>query len=378
MFKKYRYQIVLTLITLISSLLFWFIFYFNIPGQIGFPDVTLETVFANYDGPNYLVISKCGYDKACIGPTFSLSLPHEYYPAHFPGYPLIIKFFDIFTTGPKSMLFSTLLGSVFLSLVSFSFFKLFIKENKAFLLSLFLIFLPARLFVLRQVGAPETLFLATIIASLYYFKKNKYLVSAIFAALAQTLKSPAILLTASYAVYALYLLFSKKESFPTLLKKYSVYLLTPLTILAIFYLYQLQTGNFWAYFSSGDNFHLNALPYTVFISNKSWIGSIWLEDILYIYFFAIYAVYKLFKKRGVSPLTIFTLIFTVATLFVAHRDISRYIAPVYPFILLAFHKKLTKKKAFFVLILLIPAIYLYAINFVIGNTAPIADWTPYL
>jgi hypothetical protein len=63
---------------------------------------------------------------------------------------------------------------------------------------------------------------------------------------------------------------------------------------------------------------------------------------------------------------------------VAHRDISRYITPVYPFLLLAFAKKLDRKALKIIFIFLIPAIFLYAINFVIGNVAPIADWGAFL
>ncbi len=376
-FTKYKPHFKLIVLTLLSSLLFWLIFYFNIPGKIGFNDVSLETVFSNYDGPNYMVISKCGYIKDCIGPNFSLPQPLEYYPAHFPGYPILIKFFTNFTTGPKAMLFSTLLGSIFLSLILYEFFKLFFKEKKAYWLTLLFLFFPARFFVLRSIGAPETWFLASIIASIFFFKKDKIWLSAIFAALAQTFKTPGILLTLSYFIIAIYeLIKTKKLSF--IIKKYYPYLLTPITILLIFYLYYLQTGNFWAYFQSGDNFHLNFLPYLVFISTKSWINTIWLEDIIYIFLFAIYGVYRLIKKYKFDIIAIFPLVFTLATLMVAHRDISRYISPVYPFLLLAFAKFLNKKSVKIILLLLLPAIILYGINFVCGNVAPISDWTNYL
>ncbi|MDD2482877.1 MAG: hypothetical protein PHE32_02855 [Candidatus Shapirobacteria bacterium] len=367
----------LAIITFLVSVLFWFIFYFNIPGKIGFNDVSLETVFFNYDGPNYMIISKCGYNKDCIGPNFSLPQPVEYYPAHLPGYPILINFLSNFISTPKAMLLITLFGSIFLTLILYEFLKLFIKEKKAYWLSLLFIFFPARFFVLRQIGAPETLFLASIIASIFYFKKGKYLISAVFAALAQTLKTPAILLFASYGIMAIYELIKNKD-FIGVLKKYFWFILTPITIFVIFNLYRLQTGDFWAYFHSGDNFHLNQLPYLVFISTKSWINTIWLEDIIYIYLIAIYGVYRLFKKYKFDIITIFPALFTLATLFVAHRDISRYIAPVYPFLLLAFAKFLNKKSLRIIFIILIPAILLYAINFVAGNVAPIADWGAFL
>jgi Gpi18-like mannosyltransferase len=233
------------------------------------------------------------------------------------------------------------------------------------------------LFVLRSVGAPETWFLGSLLASIYFFKKDKIWLSAIFVAIAQAFKSPAILLLASFGIMAIYEWVKNKQFLPVV-KKFYPYLLVPVTVLLIFYLYYLQTGNFLAYFQSGDNFHLNFLPYTVFISTKSWINTVWLEDIIYIFFIAIYGVYKLVKKYKFDIIVIFPLVFTAAILLVAHRDISRYIAPVYPFLFLAFNKFLTKKSVKIILLLLLPAIVLYGINFAIGNVAPISDWTNYL
>ena len=149
-FTKYQSYFKLLALTILSPLLFWLIFYFNLPGKIGFGNVSLETVFSNYDGPNYMVIAKCGYNKNCIGPNFSLPQPLEYYPAHFPGYPLLIKFFNNFTTGPKAMLLSTLSGSLFLTYAFYQFLRLFIKPKKSFWLSAIFLFLPAR-FLLQQV-----------------------------------------------------------------------------------------------------------------------------------------------------------------------------------------------------------------------------------
>jgi len=376
-FIKFSRHFKLLALTILTSIFFWFIFYFNIPGKIGFNNVSLETIFYNYDGPNYMVISKCGYNKDCIGPNFSLPQPLEYYPAHLPGYPMMITLVSNFVSTPKAMLLVTLAGSVFLTLILFEFLKLFLNEKKAFWLSVLFLFFPARFFILRQIGAPETWFLASIIASIFCFKKNKYFGAAVFAALAQSLKSPGILLFASYGIIAIYELI-KTKNFWSVFKKYFWFILTPITVFLIFNLYKIQTGDFLAYFHSGDNFHLNKLPYTVFLSTQAWINTIWLEDIVYIYFIAIYGVYRLFKKYKFDIITIFPAVFTLATLFVAHRDISRYIAPVYPFLLLAFAKFLNKKSIKIVFLILLPAILLYAINFVTGNIAPISNWGAYL
>ena len=273
-FNKFRYQIVLVALLLLSSLLFYLSFTTNLVGKIGFDNASIKTLFANYDGPNYMIIAKCGYRHDCIRSTFSLPLPLEYYAAHLPGYPFLIKIFNLFLIGPIAMMAATVTGAIFLTLILFKFLQLFTTPKNSFWLSLIFLFFPARFFVLRNIGAPETWFLATIIASIYFYKKDNFWLSAIFAAAAQTLKSPAIIL-----FFAYFLVFIPKRQ----LKNFLPYLLVPLIALGIFYFYHLQTGDFWAYFHSGDNIHLNTLPYLVFISTKSWINTIWLEDIIYIY-----------------------------------------------------------------------------------------------
>jgi len=371
---RFRHISSLILLTLLPAIVIWYSFYFNLPRLIGFPQTSLETIFANYDGPNYMIIAKCGYQKSCIANNYSLPLPLEYYPAHLPGYPLLIKYFSLFTSTPKAMLLTSLLGSVFLSLVSFYFFKLFLTAKSAYWLSLVSVFFPARLMVLRLVGAPETWFIGFILLSVIYFKKKQFLWSAVFVSLAQLFKSPGILLLAAYLiVFLLGLLKTKKINY-----HYLYYLLVPLTVLGIFYSYYLSTGDFWAYFHSGDNFHLSFLPYQVFVSNHTWINTIWLEDVIYIFLIIFIGIYKLSRHYSKNIIFIFPLIFTLASVFIAHRDISRYIIPVYPFIFLAFAKFINRRSTKIILWLLLPAVILFTVNFLIGNTAPISNWAPYL
>jgi hypothetical protein len=376
-FTKYSKYFVLIFVTILVSVTFWYSFYLNLPEKLGFPKTTLETVFANYDGPNYMIISKCGYYKNCIATRFSLPLPLEYYPAHLPGYPLLIKYFSLYTTTPKAMLLSTLFGSVLLTLVSFEFFKLFLSTKKSFLFALIMIFFPARLLVLRLVGAPETWFIALTLLSLILFNRKNYLLSAVAATSSLLLKSPGILLFVAYILLAI-LEYQRSKNLSGILKKYYPYLLVPLTALLVFYTYYLQTGDFWAYFHSGDNIHLNPWPYLVFISNHTWINTIWLEDVIYILIISFLGLQRLYRKFKLNIYFIYPLIFTLAAVFVAHRDISRYIAPVYPFMFIAFSKLIYKKGTRLIILLLLPAIILFAINFTIGNVAPISDWTPYL
>jgi len=367
-------------ILIFSTLFFWSIFSLNITKLLSFGDHNLLTVVANYDGPNYLVISKCWYDKDCIRSGFSLSLPLEYYPAHLPGYPLIIGIFNRFVTGPWALLLSTLSGSV---LALWGFYRLaldiFKDKKKVFWLSVVFMFLPARYFVLRMVGAPETWFLASVLWSIYFFRKKKYLGSALWVVLAQLLKSPGLLLLVSLGLA--WILDEKNRG--EVKKKISElwpYVLVPVSVFFVFLVYKIQLGDFWAYFNSGDNIHLNPLPYLVFISTKSWLGTIWLEDVIYIFLLGMLALFGLKKKFWSKEkiLFLFPLLYFVAGLLIAHRDMSRYLSPTYPFFILGFSKYLVRKEFKIVFFLVLPAVILYAVNFVVGNVAPIADWAPYL
>ena len=375
-FIKFKHLILLLALTLGSTLLFWVAFYFNIPGKFGMGSVSMETIWANYDGPNYLAIAKCGYNKDCLRTNFALPMPLEYYPAHFPAFPALIYIVNqLGLSGPNSMLFVTLLSSLFLTTISYLFFNLYFSANKSFILSLILLFFPARLFVLRQIGSPEPLFIASILASIYFFKTKKYFISALFAVLTQSLKSPGVILFAAFGLHWLITFIKTKQ---LNIGKYVWYLLSPITALVIFYVYYLQTGDFWAYFHSGDNIHLSFIPYSVFMSHNVWINTVWLEDVIYIFAFALIALFSLHHKYKSSLVFIFPLLFTIATIFVGHRDISRYIAPVYPFIILSLGKYLTKKRIMLVFVLLLPAVILYSLNFIAGNAAPIGNWAPYL
>ncbi len=339
-------------------------------------NVSMETIWANYDGPNYLAISKCGYNRDCLRQNFALPMPLEYYPAHFPGFPALIYIVNqLGISGPNSMLTVTLLSSLFLTTISYLFFNLYFSANKSFILSLILLFFPGRLLILRLIGSPEPLFLASILASIYFFKNKKYFISALFVILTQSLKSPGLILIAAFGLHWLITFIKTKQ---INFAKYCWYLFSPVVVLAIFYIYYLQTGDFWAYFHSGDNIHLSFIPYSVFMSHNVWINTVWLEDVIYIFGIAFVALFSLHHKFKLSIIFLFPLLFTVATIFVGHRDISRYISPVYPFIILSLGKYLTKKRILLVFVLLIPAVIFYSLNFVAGNAAPISNWAPYL
>lgn len=364
-----------------------------IPFAFGFKEGAV-TLFKNYDGPNYLIVAKSWYDKAFIAKNFSLPIPLEYYPAHLPGYPLTISVLNRFVTGPWAMLISSLLSTV-LAAVSFYLliFKFKLSQNPLWLTIVFLVF-PARWVAVKAVGSPEPLFIFAVLMSFYFFKsafdsaennlfsKKKsvmldLLLAGIFGAVAQITKSPGILLFISYLGYLGYLRILKKITLKDTVKFTLPLLLIPLSAVLVFWFYKVRTGDFFAYFHSGDNFHLVFPPYQGFFPERSWLGTFWNEDMIWQYLLGALTVGLLIKQKYYD-LASFAGVFFAATLLVAHRDLARYSLPLVPFALIAFDKFIQKKEFRIALLIILPAVYLYAINFIGGNTAPVADWTPYL
>lgn len=362
--------------SIIPTILIWLPFLFRVGSfwNIPLPKNGMETIVANYDGPLYMVAAKTLYNKAAIESNFQFPLPTEYYTAHFPFFPLLIRFFGMVINYPYAMLIATVLSSI---LATYFFMKLISqyvdKKDVIFMTFLFSIF-PARWLIVRSTGSADPLFVASIIGSLYYFKNKKYWSAGLWGTIAQITKSPAILLFASYAAYFMYDYF-KNHKFD--LKKYIPIFLIPVSLVAIFAFYKIVQGDFWAYFHSGDNIHLDFIPFQIFNYSAPWVGTFWLEEIIFIYLLGAIGVYRLLQKKEIE-LGIFGAIFFFLTLFIAHRDLMRYSLPLVPVLFVAFSDALIKKEFKIALIVIIIPIYLYSLAFISQNVMPISNWAPFL
>jgi len=152
--------------------------------------------------------------------------------------------------------------------------------------------------------------------------------------------------------------------------------LIPLGFILVCVLYGFQTGNFLSYFQSGDNIHL-VFPFSVFNFQAKWVGTAWLEDILF-YFFVYGTTVLYLKDSKYRSFFYFTLVLFTATLFVQHRDISRYSLPLWPLACIAFDQFLISPKIRPILFLLLPGIFFYVWNFLVFNIMPITEWLPFL
>ena len=372
------------LFTVVPTFLVWLPFLLKSESFLGIPlpQNGLQTVVANYDGPLYLVVTKTLYSANLIKENFAFPLPVEYYAAHFPLFPVLVRLFANITYAPYAMLIVTVASAFIAHLYFFKLARTYLDTEKSmFLTAIFSIF-PARWLIVRSVGSPEPLFVAAIIAAIYYFKNKKYLLSGIFGAVAQLTKSPGILLFIAFVgVWAIDTLqkmavVNKNFKYHFSPKALAI-LLIPASLLAVFCIYKLTFGSFTAYFSSGDNIHIFFPPFQIFNYSAPWVGTFWLEEILFIYSLGLLGVIHLIKDKDYIPAT-FSLVFFLTLIFVSHRDLLRYSLPLVPFVLISFRKLLVSKEFKIVFLFLLVPIYLYSISFVSQNVMHISDWTPFL
>lgn len=382
--KSRRDLLLIALISLGSTFAIWLPFFLRLTSfwKMPLPGEGMATIMKNFDGLYYVVIAKSFYRPAVIGGLFSFPLPAIYYAAHFPFYPILIKFFAPLFGYLWSMLSVNLLASALAAVVFFLFVKEFKYSKSPFWLTVLFLFLPARWFIVRSVGSPEPLFILFLIASFYFFKKKNYWGAGVLGGLAQLTKPPGILLFVAYAIYLLWENWQEiKKSFSTsmirIIKTVYPLLLIPLALFCLFTYFRFTYHDFWAYFHSGDNIHLFWPPLQVFNAAARWVGTYWLEEVIYVYLLGILGVIYLFKQKRVD-LGIFAAVFFYTTLFISHRDIARYSLPMMPFLLIAFEPFLVKKEFKIAFAVILLPIFLYAINFIAGNTLPIADWAPFL
>lgn len=380
--------IFLAFLTLLLTTLIW------LPHILAFPNFWglsfqegFSTIYRNFDGLEYVIIAKTFYNPASVA-ALQQPLPANYFASHFPGYAVLITLFAPLLGYLKSMLFVSLLSTI-LACWAFYFlvrdFKL--SSHPLFLSSLFLL-LPARWLIVHSVGSSEPTFIFFIIVALYFlmkFEQSKsfpsVLMAGFFGLLAQVTRPPGVLLFIAFFLYIHYKFYSqnKLNNFKKVLLehlKYFPLLLIPVGLVGVFYFYSQSYGDFWAYFKSGDNIHLTFPPFQVFNKHQFWVGDIWLEDIVYIFVLGLLGGMILLKQK-LYPLAFFVLTYLAAATLVVHRDISRYILPVSPFVLIAFEKVLTSREFKIILPIILLAIYLYTQNFLLANTAPIPNLNLY-
>jgi hypothetical protein len=369
----------------LSSFILWLPFIIRTPNWAGLtiPNSDFQYVYGSFDGPLYIIPAKTLYDPDKIdipgkGLIISLPLSAGYFPAHLPLYPLVIRVFGEVIGYARSLIFTNILFSSLLALLFYYLLRKFNITQKPMLLTIIFLFLP-RLLVLRSVGAPESLFMFLILGSLLFFEKKNYLMAGILGGLSAMTKTPGVLLFAAYFLVLIepFMPFHKPHEHH---RKFTwdmlgIFLI-PIGLLLVFLFYQYRYHDFFAYFHTNANVPM-PYPFAAFNFQQKWVGSAWLEDIVLYFFMYLTAVVFLWNSKYRS-FFYFSAVFFFASIFIQHRDISRYMIPLWPLACIAFEKFFTSKKFMIIFLILLPAIYLYAWNFIIYNIMPIGDWSPFL
>ena len=364
----------LFLFTILSSFLLWLPFLQQLAALgVHIEGTNTELVYRHYDGLLYVIAAKSWYDPEVISRlALDTPLSPSYFAAHLPLFPGLIRIVAL--TGldyVKSMMVVTLISAVLLSWVFYWFLHAFKLSKKPLLLTMIMMLFP-RLLVVRSIGAPEPLFMAFILGSIVLWEKRRFWLAGVLGALATATKLPGVLLVAAFGLAALEHLRATR----TIRWSWIAGLLPLAGLVGVCLLYQSQYGDFFAYWHTGYVVPM-LYPYAAFNRQARWVGTAWLEDVLA--YFALYfsGVLALFQTH-LRSVFYFSLVFVLATTLVQHRDISRYLLPVWPFVVVAFERHITSRKGLILIAVLIPAVYLYAWNFMMENAMPVTHWETYL
>lgn len=374
LYKKLHPLLLIFLFTLASSFLVWLPFIQQLsPLGVHISGTNTEFIYRHYDGLLYVIAAKSWYSPAAIRQLpLDTPLSPLYFAAHLPLYPALIRLTaQMGLDYVKSMMLVTLLSSVILGWVFYAFIRSFQLSKRPLLLTVIFLMFP-RLLVVRSIGAPEPLFMALIIGALWMWERRRYVLAGILGALAVTAKLPGVLLVPAFGLVVLENLRATKRMNWRWLGMF----IPLLGLYAVCALYAQQYGDFFAYWHTGYVVPM-LYPYAAFNRQARWVGTAWLEDVLGYFALYIYAAITLFKSH-LRSVFYFVAAFVFATTFVEHRDISRYLLPVWPFVCIAFEKHLTSKKALLLWLLILPAIYLYAWNFMQENAMPVTHWASFL
>lgn len=357
----------LIIITLVFALISSIFFLFAKTTRGG-----MDSVFKAWDGPSYVIAAQSLYVPETAVRYNSIQSPEirpdfTFLPAHFPLYPLLIRSFS-FVGYYQSMLVLSLVFSLAF-LVAFYFLAKQLHLAHPLLLTLPMILLPPRWFIVSHTGSSEPLFFFLLVGSLLFYFRRAPWISAIFAALAMLARPQGALFGLAYLFIASIDLYRSRD-LGFIFRRYSPYLLIPLALLGVFYFYFRQTGDFWAFFSAISIFHHFKLSlFPTFNYGALNIETFWQEGSVLYYFLYLTAIIQLFRKTT-WPLGVLGCIFYLPLIFLQHEDISRYALPLMPLAFIAFSKVIATRSFNLAALLSAPAIFLYATNFILYNRAP--------
>ncbi len=364
----------LVVLNLLATLLVYIPLYENQDGylRIAFSGLSLDNIYRYWDGPLYLVVAKTFYNVGSPEISAFADLAPGYYAAHFPGYPATIRLFAYVFGYANGMIAATMAATSLSLWVLYLLLKDLGLADKALWLGFVFVFLPPRWLIYHSVGAAEPLFILEMLAFILFFRRKQYWLAGIAGAAAALTRSPAVLLLGVYLLLIAWE-YSQAAPRPALLSvvRRQVLPMAPFALapLLLFGLFQMQYGDFFAYFHSGDNIHLTGAPFASIW--PSVLGYNWSEATLWIYFLNAVGI-LLLLRAGHYDLALFASVLYLPLIFVAHHDVVRYMLPIFPLsLLIGYHHLIGAREFKLAMVLIIPAIYIYTWSGVQTNLAPL-------
>lgn len=286
----------------------------------------MDVVVRHFDGPNYLVVAKTFYVPTAQNPLPGYALTPSYFTMHTPLYPLILRACSLFG-GWKAGLF---VATGLLAAASASAFAVYAKdaapEIPTVVAVLAFLFLPARMFLYRALGASEALMSLLVVLAVLAWRRGRADWALFAAALATVTRTNGILVV---AVLCLALLFAGRVKTALLGGA-----LAALPLLALFSWYRFLFGDFFALLhvhadSAGGAGRL-CLPFAFIgemAARNDWETA---EMLLGLHLFYVLCAARLFAKGDrleaglvAAHVALFSLL--------RERDLARYYLTVAPF-----------------------------------------------
>ncbi len=348
-------------------------------------------IIRNWDGPNYIVVGKTMYDTQEIPKYLINNLSLEYYTAHLPLYPIIIWLFAPIFGWLYSGVAVNLLFGILLNVLFYTIAKRYTK-HPLLLTFIFTVF-PGRFYIVRSIIAPETLLVFCMLLSLWLFEEKKVWQAALAGMFAVLTKVQALFLAFAFgavllerwltpyvtkAVPSLKAKLKGLNDWPVWRWEYLSIALIPAGLLVLSLFYYIQVGDFFAFLNAQkDNQLYFTVPFAHFNYTNPWALTGWLEDVAF-YFIAMFVLVFALARSKQRSWFYFALFYTLFLMIIPQRDITRFSMPLAPLFFIHFQEFFTSRVFKWALICCLPALYFYALNFMLTNQAPISDWTPFI
>ena len=400
---SYKINLKIVLVTILPLLLVYLPFLLHLKQLyfLNLGDSGMQQIYKNWDGPNFVLNAITGYDPIQIAKHTFAPKPYEYYANHFPLYSWCISLLGPVIGYFQSAVVVNICSNLLLNIVFYKWISKY-SHHPLWLTFVFTIF-PPRYWIVRSVISPEMLLIALILSALWKWERGHYKRATLLALLAVVTKFQAVILA------PVFLLTLVLQSLPPISKttcewrkklhtEFTASMLLPifapiLGYVAVAIFYQYRFGDLHAYFNGQKAVGMGAaLPFSMFNSAEKWVGTGWLEHTA-LYFVGMFTlVGKLWteikiqnakvksksselEEAHIHPVyLVFAIGYTAMLTLIPQVDIMRLAMPLASIFIMAFHKFFESKSFRIGLYLSLPAMYLYALNFIMTNQAGISDW----